>query len=785
MKKLHLLSNVFAKLLSNQDAFVSSGHFDSARKTWAKLPFSKTSLRFSSKVLAAVLGTTPLLISAPTFAQNSNGYVNGILQYGQWENNDAGKAVGHRIPAITATSQGTIVTVADIRYDGLTGNTDVVDGANKVHQVHFGVKVSADGGNTWTSQQVVAPQNLQYIEGYISSDQSYLGYISDPAVVHDYSSGKTFIFGYTNDRHVNGTNAKQPGDDHLVMFTSEDGGYTWDTGRDLTKSITMGDGYYHLLQGPGSGMYYKGTTYVAIQQWGTGVVTSGFIYSSDGGKTWQTSRLIIPDSSQLDAANQEGKYLSSESSIFYHKGEIYLAAKADQAISGVGRLLYKTNDMGKTWTRVKEDYLPGNVTNIETSSHALNEDLYFVGYSVSNSNALKSRDESWLTTNTGYRIKLIENPQGYSNTLGGYTSVTSDANNIYVFYEGVFNPEAAGAESSSLWLKRFDYAAREYASLGVQDLDRARSQFYNQNALFTDSSYIRASYGSRDEGGIEGVFAYNKLRIGLMAQHTTDIHDDVSGTIGYDEDNYNLLVGFTGFALDNDLLKDGIYVGYQSSDVKFDNGAKDKVQSLMAGYRLNLTSDYVDYSFAFNAMFSSHDFSRNNFEGLGKTASFNSKTFGLKNEVSKTLTLDEESKLSLKPYAGLNNIYFTHDAFTESYANGFNEVTVDKLGEWSHELYVGANLSAKPEIASGIPLNLEFDARYIKELSDQDKWGGDYEIFGTTMHFATPVEKHESGRIEAMAKAQLLLNDHAIVGVQALYDMDREFGVLGTVGYQF
>ncbi len=32
---------------------------------------------------------------------------------------------GFRIPAITTTSQGTVVAVADIRYGGLTGNTDM------------------------------------------------------------------------------------------------------------------------------------------------------------------------------------------------------------------------------------------------------------------------------------------------------------------------------------------------------------------------------------------------------------------------------------------------------------------------------------------------------------------------------------------------------------------------------------------------------------------------------------------------------------------------------------
>ena len=79
---------------------------------------------------------------------------------------------GFRIPAITTTSQGTVVAVADIRYGGLTGNTDMPK------KVEFLIKTSNDGGSTWSEGTILAPA----------------GGITDPSIVHDSNTGKTFLF---------------------------------------------------------------------------------------------------------------------------------------------------------------------------------------------------------------------------------------------------------------------------------------------------------------------------------------------------------------------------------------------------------------------------------------------------------------------------------------------------------------------------------------------------------------------------------------------------------------
>ncbi|HGB5536776.1 TPA: sialidase family protein, partial [Salmonella enterica subsp. diarizonae serovar 61:r:-] len=89
----------------------------------------------------------------------------------------------YRIPAITATTQGTVIAVSDARADG---TSDI--GLNK--DVHFGYRISTDGGNTWSHEQEIIPD----IKGKHQ--------ISDPAIVHNTDTGSTFLFGFYNDRFI-------------------------------------------------------------------------------------------------------------------------------------------------------------------------------------------------------------------------------------------------------------------------------------------------------------------------------------------------------------------------------------------------------------------------------------------------------------------------------------------------------------------------------------------------------------------------------------------------------
>lgn len=141
---------------------------------------------------------------------------------------------GFRIPAITSTSQGNIVAVADIRYD----NTDMPG------KVEFLIKTSNDGGNTWETSKFTSPK----------------GGITDPSIVHDKTTGKTFLFGYQNNKGITDPN----GNFDFFVYSSNDGGKTWDNGVSI-KNQTLPKGYKYILQGPGNGMTYNGNIYIPIQ----------------------------------------------------------------------------------------------------------------------------------------------------------------------------------------------------------------------------------------------------------------------------------------------------------------------------------------------------------------------------------------------------------------------------------------------------------------------------------------------------------------------------------------
>ena len=76
------------------------------------------------------------------------------------------------------------------------------------------------------------------------------------------------------------------------------------------------------------------------------------------------------------------------------------------------------------WVRVKEDFLQKGIAAIEGSTHSLSEDVYLVAFSYDTDKRLNPT----LMTNTGAKIDLIK---GDGN---GYTSISSDDNNIYVLY---------------------------------------------------------------------------------------------------------------------------------------------------------------------------------------------------------------------------------------------------------------------------------------------------------------------------------------------------------------
>lgn len=83
-------------------------------------------------------------LATGVIAAPNDGWNEGMILF---KKGDTTNTNYYRIPAITTTSQGTIIAVADYRHNGY-GDIGLNTG------VDFAIKISHDGGNTWGLLQI-------------------------------------------------------------------------------------------------------------------------------------------------------------------------------------------------------------------------------------------------------------------------------------------------------------------------------------------------------------------------------------------------------------------------------------------------------------------------------------------------------------------------------------------------------------------------------------------------------------------------------------------------------
>lgn len=678
-----------------------------------------------------------LLLSTSALA---DGYNSSIILF---KNKTVTNSNGFRIPAITTTAQGTVIAVTDIRYAGTSGNTDMP------RKVELMVKVSSDGGETWDEGKILTSPTT--INGK--------NYITDPSIVSNRDTGTTFLFGYQNNKAVNTAG----GEFEWIVYKSDDGGKSWDSGNSIKEILPKG--FEYALQGPGNGMYYNGTLYVPYQAWNNKggeapKATSGFIYSKDNGKTWESSELLSNVTSLL----------TSESSVFHHKGKIYLAAKNEDkdtntTVGEKARIVFSTSDNGKTWEKVEEDFLPDNIAKAETSTLSLSEDVYLVGYALQG-NKPWDRNDIYLTTNTGKTIKLWEG-DSY-----GYTSTAMDEDNLYALYEG-------SSTTGDVMMRRFDIAAKEYANVNAQIVRRGHDLLKDQEKLFTKDSYLTGVYGTDDENEVEGVLQSNNYKLGVFHRKTNKNNDDVYRTIEYSVEDTILVLS------QDDVIKnnDNIFIGYEYSKIKYINRSKNDVNSFVAGYSQEYKfQDNLTYNLGINGIYSNNKLKRNDKEGIGKTADFDSYSFGMRNKLTKEMKLQG---VNLKFLGGLDTQYFGHEKIKEKNGNNFNDATVSKSDNFSNEIFANIITAKDIQIRDGVKTTLGMNLEYKKELMSVDKWKDKFTVLDVEKEYATPVEDNKGGVASVKVFTNLELSNKVELELSYKVDSLGKDKTMGKLTYKF
>ena len=722
---------------------------------------------------------------------------------------DPRKPNGFRIPAIASAGNGVLISAADVRYMG-SDWSDLVAGT-KIRKVKISTRVSFDGGRSWSELNI-----LDAAKGQNENDYQTLA--TDPALVFDHNSNTALMFGLRNNANLNSGAVVNPGDQNanpdgvtnlpqghkpdFIMFTSKDKGLSWESKSiydeviDQVNAKNTTHKYSIVFQGPGGGMVYNNKIYVPIQAWATNVntgtnkhvATSGFMESSDGGKTWKVSSMLIPNiDNKLNGTDKT--IISSESNIFHYKGKIRIAVRNEGSDSnpsnnqGKLRQVYEYDESTKTWTEVHEDFIPKDVARVETSSHNLTDDVYLVGYTSYynyNFNGNPNRRKGqYITTNTGIKILLSD------QVSEGYTSITSDDNNIYVMYEGKI-------DLHDIFFKAIDWKHKDYANLNTQILRRSHAINDFQSQLAQTDGYA-SSVVSTDGANLEVSASRNGFKGGIYIKHDRDLDEDFTDAISYKNTDIALLAGYE--AQYSEQAKGNLMFGLMHSIVDYDNNAENSVNSILAGYQLDYDFGSLAYRGAINAAFSENKFDRNNKEGLGKSAEFDSYSISIINELNKGFELPNLGNVTLS--AGLNNTFFGHKAFREKGGEGIgeggkvgaNNAAFSSANLESHELFVkGAFESKKFDINSDLQVSFNADVKYAYDLADSDKWFETYRTMSVDRKYHDIGElyaAHDGGYLKAKAGVDLTIYKDLALGLTGSIDSIGDLNGGFKLSYKF
>ncbi|MEG3660147.1 sialidase family protein [Arenibacter palladensis] len=258
----------------------------------------------------------------------------------------------YRIPGLSTTKEGTLLTVYDVRRESgrdLQGHMDI------------GVSRSTDEGNSWEPMRIALDMGE-----WGGLPQKFNG-VSDANILVDEQTGTIFIaglwmHGVTNAEgvwqenlseesdawnHQWKTKGSQPGFDvkqtsQFLISKSTDDGRTWSEPINLTE-MCKDPKWWLWAPAPGHGITLKDGTLVIPTQGRdeNGLPFSNITYSKDGGETWTTSNPASHNTTECMAVE-----LSN--------GDIMLNIRdnrnrENKSVTN-GRKIMITGDLGETWS---------------------------------------------------------------------------------------------------------------------------------------------------------------------------------------------------------------------------------------------------------------------------------------------------------------------------------------------------------------------------------------------------------------------------------------------------
>ena len=236
----------------------------------------------------------------------------------------------YRIPALTSTTEGTLLAAYDMRRRM---------GRDLQEDIDIGLSRSTDGGRTWEPMRVIMDMG-EY--GGLPQEQNGC---SDPGIIVDQQTGEIFCFAVWMNgkpgKHQWVNDGSEPGFAigkcaQFMMVRSRDDGLTWSAPENLTRKLKQ-KSWWLLAPSPQSGFTLPDGTLVMPVEGRAGRGTletfATLMISHDHGDTWTVARPGYSGGNECQAA-------------LLGDGSIMLNIRNEHERF---RAVVVTSDLGQTW----------------------------------------------------------------------------------------------------------------------------------------------------------------------------------------------------------------------------------------------------------------------------------------------------------------------------------------------------------------------------------------------------------------------------------------------------